>query len=122
MQKQRKLELKGISVLTIGLILIAFINNLHLLYFLAGFILVVSFLSPIVGSLIYKFWMKVTFVLGLIMPKILLAIIFYLFLFPLSLLSKIFKKSDALLLNNNKESTFIEINKTFIKQDFEKPW
>ena len=67
-------------------------------------------------------WMKLTWVLSLIVPNILLGAIFYLFLFPISMLSKLFGKSDPLLLKNNNNSTFTTEHKEFGKASFEKPW
>ena len=67
-------------------------------------------------------WMKLTWVLSLIVPNILLGAIFYLFLFPISMLSKLFGKSDPLLLKNNNNSTFTTEHKEFSKASFEKPW
>ena len=67
-------------------------------------------------------WMKLTWVLSLIVPNILLGAIFYLFLFPISMLSKLFGKSDPLLLKNSNNSTFTTEHKEFGKASFEKPW
>jgi hypothetical protein len=67
-------------------------------------------------------WMKLTWVLSLIVPNILLGAVFYLFLFPISILAKIFSKKDPLLLKNSQNSTYVLSNKAFGKQHFEKPW
>jgi hypothetical protein len=67
-------------------------------------------------------WLKLTWVLSLIVPNILLGGLFYLFLFPISVLSKIFGKKDPLLLKNSQSSTYATRNKTFSKSHFEKPW
>lgn len=66
-------------------------------------------------------WMKLSEILSKIVPSILLALVFYLFLFPISLLSKLFRK-DPLMLKNNHDSYFIDIDKEFSKTDLEKPW
>ncbi len=67
-------------------------------------------------------WMKLAWVLSLIVPKILLSVIFFLFLFPMALIANFFRKSDPLMLKNNVDSTFKETNKVFEKSSFEKPW
>lgn len=72
--------------------------------------------------LIEKLWFKLAYVLGLIIPNILLSIIFYIFLFPISIVSKIFKKDDLLKLKNTKSSSFILFDKSFDKNSFENPW
>ena len=72
--------------------------------------------------LIEKLWFKLAYLLGLIIPNILLSIIFYIFLFPISIFSKIFKKDDLLKLKNTKSSSFILFDKSFDKNSFENPW
>jgi ABC-type dipeptide/oligopeptide/nickel transport system permease subunit len=67
-------------------------------------------------------WMKLTWVLSLIIPNILLGAVFYLFLLPISVLAKIFGKKDPLLLRNSQSSTYVTSNKVFTKAHFEKPW
>lgn len=78
--------------------------------------------SPFLSRKVEFLWMKLTYFLGLIVPNILLGAIFYLFLFPIALLSKLFKKKDPLLLNNNHQSTYVMCNRTYAKSSFEKPW
>jgi len=75
-----------------------------------------------ISKLIEKFWFKLSFVLSLIIPNILLSIIFFLILTPIALLSKIFKAKSDFNRKNNKKSFFISINKTFKKESFEKAW
>jgi hypothetical protein len=66
-------------------------------------------------------WMKLANVMGYIVPNILLGLIFYLILFPISLLYRQFNK-DSLMLSNKHKSFFIEVNKTSNKKGFEKIW
>lgn len=79
-------------------------------------------LSPFLAQKIDWLWMKLAWLLGLVVPNILLGAIFYLFLFPVSLVAKLFGKGDPLLLKNNKNSTFTDENKVFDKKNFENPW
>jgi hypothetical protein len=67
-------------------------------------------------------WTKLSEILGLIVPKILLAAVFYLFLFPIAVLSKVFGKKDPLLLKNNCDSLFVTPKKAIDRASFEKPW
>jgi len=47
--------------------------------------------------------------------------VFFLFLFPISLFSKLFTK-DPLMLSNKYDSYFIDVNKEMNTKDFEKTW
>lgn len=77
--------------------------------------------SSYLSSLIETGLALITKVLGYITQTIFLAILFYLILFPISMLYKLFHK-DALMLSSKYESHFIEIKKDFEKETLEKPW
>ena len=66
-------------------------------------------------------WMKLAHILSYIMPSILLGIIFYLILFPISLISKLFTK-DPLMLSRKYSTYFVSIEKEFDKSSMEKLW
>ena len=67
-------------------------------------------------------WMKLAYILSLIVPNIILGIVFFLFLLPLSLLSRLFRKEDALVLKNNISSVYKTKNKEYDKAHFENMW
>jgi len=67
-------------------------------------------------------WKALTKLLGLIIQRLVLILIFFLILFPVAVAARIFAKRDPLQLSNNSSSTFTDINKTFEKSGFEKPW
>lgn len=81
-----------------------------------------SLLSSYIANQINFLWMKLTWLLSLIVPNIILSIVFFVFLTPMALLGKLFSKKDLLILKNNKNSTFIKSYKSFDKESFEKPW
>lgn len=66
-------------------------------------------------------WMKLARILGYIVQSILLSIIFYLILFPISLISRIFTK-DSLMLSNKYKTFFVNIEKKFDKKSMENIW
>jgi len=67
-------------------------------------------------------WMKLAWVLSLIVPNILLSIIFYGFLFPVALLSRVFGKRDPLLLKRPSASLWQTVDRTPDRESFEKTW
>lgn len=81
-----------------------------------------SLLSSYIANQINFLWMKLTWLLSLIVPNIILSIVFFVFLTPMALLGKLFSKKDLLILKNNKNSIFIKSDKSFDKESFEKPW
>lgn len=82
---------------------------------------VIGIISSFLSKKIERGWMKLAQLPGYIMPNILLSIVFFLFLFPISLLSKLFTK-DPLMLSKKYKTYFIEVNKKMDKESFEKIW
>ena len=83
---------------------------------------VIGIFSDALSIWIEKAWMKLAHILSLIVPNIILGVIFFLFLLPLSLLSKVFRKEDALVLKNNVNSVYKIKNKEYDKAHFENMW
>lgn len=82
---------------------------------------IIGIISPYLSKKIEWLWMKLADVLGMVVPKILLTLVFYLFLFPIALLYRIFNK-DTLMLSNKYNSYFIDVKKEFDKKSLEKTW
>ena len=82
----------------------------------------VGVLSTYLSQKIDWLWMQLTKVLALIMPNVLLTIVFYVFLFPFALLSRIFGAADALRLKNTSESVYRVSEKKYTPQSMEHPW
>lgn len=112
------------SVITIAvLLLIVFLyTNQYIVIWLALSLLLLNLLSTRFTMAIDFFWSKIIWVLGLIMPKIILTIIFFLILTPIALLSRIFGKKDILKLKNRYKSLFVDSNNQIDKSYFEKLW
>ena len=67
-------------------------------------------------------WFKISGLLGFVVPKLILTIIFFVVLFPVALLSRVFSKSNPLSLKNNKDSLFQHRHGSFEKSSFEDLW
>ncbi|MGC1632639.1 MAG: hypothetical protein WA749_11065, partial [Gelidibacter sp.] len=68
------------------------------------------------------FLTKTTYIIGQIVQKVTLTIVFFLILTPLALLSKIFGKKDIIMLKNNYDSTFLDRDEKIEKSYFNKLW
>lgn len=114
---------QGILAMVTGFtVLFLIFSKAWLLYIAAG-VGVVTLFSNSAAYFIYKYWMKLAQLLGAVNSKILLTIIFFLFLTPLSLLYRLLNK-DTLQLkkDTSKTSYFITRNHTYTKADLEKMW
>ena len=67
-------------------------------------------------------WMKLTWLLSLIIPRIILSLLFYLFLTPLALLSRIFGDGDPLQMKKPASSMFRVEEPLSGPTSFEKMW
>ena len=72
--------------------------------------------------LIERYWFKIAYLLSQIVPNILLTLIFFFLLTPLSILSKIFGSKTNFKSINNDSTVYKLINKSFDKKSFERTW
>jgi hypothetical protein len=93
-------------------------------YFLYAAILLTmgGFLSSSFVSFVDKTWMRLGWLLGQIIPRLLLSLIFYFILTPLALLSKLFGEKDPLQLRRPTNSLFKEATSLINKESFKKMW
>jgi hypothetical protein len=117
--KEKNLE--TMLTIAVGFIVLFFVfEKIWLLYIALGIGLIGMF-SDFLSSKISWAWYKLAEVLGMIVPKILLSIVFYLFLFPIALLSRIGSK-DPMKLKKGYTSYYSDRTTEFKKEDFEKTW
>lgn len=113
---------KTVLTITVGFLIIYIIGHQQWALYLSIIMGLMGISSTYLSEKIEWLWMKIGWLLGLIMPKILLSVIFYFILFPLATLTNLLKKDDPLLLKNKHNSTFKEVQKEFDPASFENPW
>ena len=110
------------------LVLIIALTILYLLYskvellYLSILLGIISISSSKITLYIHRTWMGIAKILSYIVPNILLTLIFFLILLPLSLFSKLFRNSDLLNIKKAPDSLWIKHDRIFSKDYFEKPW
>ncbi|MEL6923554.1 MAG: SxtJ family membrane protein [Bacteroidota bacterium] len=110
-----------ILVMVTGFLVLYFIFKAQWLITVAASVAVVSLVIPPVGRLIEKAWYKLAQVLGWINTRILLSIVFFLILFPIAWLTRLFGKV-SLQLKRPKDTVFTTRNHQYSKADFENMW
>lgn len=113
---------KTVLTITVGFLIIYMISHQRWAINVAAIIGLVGIFSAFLSEKIEWLWMKIGWLMGLIVPKILLSTIFYLILFPLAIVSNFFRSDDPLMLKNKTSSTFRDVQKEFNKANFENPW
>ncbi len=128
-QKEPQFEpAKTVLIITVGFVMAYLViwkrtevQHEWLLY-VAAFVGLGGFLSGFLADKINWLWTKLTWVLSMIVPNILMSLVFYLVLFPFALFSRILGKKDPLQLKNSSDSVFKTDEKAFDKKSFENPW
>lgn len=112
---------QNILVIVSGVLVFYFIFKIDYLLYAALIVGVGASLIPAFATAINWLWMKLALVLGWINTRILLSIIFYVFLFPISLVQRLFT-NDQLKLKQPGNSAFSERDHLYQKEDLENPW
>ena len=113
---------KTVLIITVGFVIVYMATKWTWAIKVSVLIGLLGLLSEYLAKKIDLFWMKLAWVLSLIIPNVLLTIIFYFFLTPLALLSRLFGKKNQLTLKNTERSLFNDHKIDFDKASFEKPW
>ncbi len=122
MKKIKTEPIKTILTISIGFLVVFLITDWKWAIYISLVVGLIGMFSPFLSKQVDFIWMKLAWVLSLIVPKVLLSLIFYGFLFPIATLSKLFGVKDPLMLKDNNESTFRTDEKVFEKSIFEKMW
>lgn len=110
-------------VISTGFMALGLIYKSDVLFYIALSVGISGILIPPFAKAITWFWFKLADLLGAVMPKIFLSILYYLFLTPLALLFRLFNK-DPLNLKRKSHSNSIweERNYKYQKDDLSNPW
>ena len=114
----------SLTVLTIvfGLLFFNYFLDNEIIFYVCLFLSGIGVLSYKSSIIIEKIWFKVSYILSQIIPNVLLSLIFFLILTPISLLSKLFNSHTNFNSYNNQNTTFKTQNKSFVKESFERAW
>jgi len=110
-----------ILIIVLGLLVLSYIFKTDTLVLIATLVGVLSLLVPIFGKGLEWGWFKLAEVLGWINTRLLLGIVFFVFLFPLALLSRLSKR-NTLKLKRSSGSVFTDRNHQYKKEDLENMW
>lgn len=113
---------KTVLTIVIGFLVIYAVTHFTWALWVAIVVGALGLLSSFLAQKIQDLWMGLSTVLSYIIPPILLSIIFYILLFPIALLSRLFGEKDPLQLRKTDKSLFKTVDKEFTKDTFEKTW
>lgn len=122
----REKELETILTLCVALVVIYFVTkeqHVYLLWITTALALVGMF-SKFLTTKISWAWLKLGEMMGAVMSKVILSAVFFVFLFPIALLSRVFNKGvDSLQLSKgNKTSYYFIRNHKYESKDLKNVW
>ena len=120
--KLKSNPIKTVLTITVGFLVVYLITKWQWALTVAGIIGLAGLFSDFLAQKVEWVWMKLTWVLSLIVPNILLSLLFFLFLFPIAVLTRLFGKKNLLQLKNTDTTTWIEDRKRFDAKSMENPW
>jgi len=118
----RKRNLEACLIIVTGLLIIYLIKNWTPLIIIAGLIGFVGIFLNKPASWITWLWYKLGDLLGKIIPKIILLIIYFLFLVPLAFFYRLFSKNESPFRTKVVSSMWIERGHSYSREDIIKPW
>ncbi len=119
---KREKNLETILTISTGLLILYLIFDVKLLLAFAIVISIVGLFLEFLSSRITWLWMNLAIFLGRINSKILLTLVFFIFLVPIAFVYRIFNK-DVLKLKRNKHGThYFNRDHEFSSKDFDNIW
>ena len=117
--EERKKHLETIIVLVLALIVIFWVSgNKYLLWGAFGLGAIGVFI-PWLAAKIHWAWMKLAHVMGYVMSKVMLTLVYVLVVVPMGIFSR---KKITMQLKTSGSSYFRERNYTYKKEDLENVW
>lgn len=113
---------KTVLLLALSGVVFYFIYRQDWILHVALVVGILGLISDKLSFYIDFFWRKLGWLLGLVVPKVILSIVFFIFLTPLAILSRIFGPKDPLDLTYKGGSLFKVVDKKYEKSHFEKMW
>lgn len=103
-------------------LIILFLSYKNVKFLYAALVIgAIALFIPALSRKIHDLWMKFAEVLGMVMNKVILGLVFFIFLVPVALLSRVFRK-NPLKVTKEKTSYFSERNFTYTKKSLEQLW
>jgi hypothetical protein len=119
----RRIEvIETVSVLALAALVIHLIWEIRWLVWLAMGLLVLTLTPNPLATLVAKLWLKLSELIGNVMSRVILSLIFFLLLTPLAVLYRFFSPEMAKsFFDRSSASTFRKAG-VCNRDDFQKPW
>lgn len=113
---------KTILVIVTGLLALAWIFDAPMLGKIALFVGVISVFIPAAARAIEWVWFKIALALGWVNSRVLLTVVYFLFLMPIAWISRLFTKDPLALRNHKRDTLYHTRNHVYTEKDLENIW
>jgi hypothetical protein len=119
---------KSLLVMVVGFLVLYFIagyfweKEIKTFLYISGAIGVLSLMSETISNLILKVWFKIAMILGWINTRIILGLVFFVFLTPFAWLQRLFVRKNYLSLKDSESTVFHTRNHQYKPEDFDNIW
>jgi hypothetical protein len=124
-KQTREKDLETILTICVFLVIFFFIGKAHHKYFLTLSVLLglIGMFSKFLTAKISWAWWKLSELMGAVMSRVILSLVFFLFLVPIAFLSRIFSKNNNLQLKKTVGGSYYTTrNHLFEAKDLENGW
>ncbi|HIP31135.1 MAG TPA: hypothetical protein EYG86_00085 [Crocinitomicaceae bacterium] len=111
---------RTVLTIVIGFLILHLLFQHQWLMYVAATVGLLGLTSTYLAQKIDFIWMKLGWLLSLIVPKIILGVVFFFILTPIALLYRAFKKDKAFKLKRSQKTVFVTTDKIFLKESFER--
>ncbi len=118
---ERKRQIETCLVIVTGLIVFYYIFDLDLLLKIAIGVGFIGAFIPSIAKWIDYAWYKLAEGMGYVMSRVLLSLVFFLFLFPIAFLYRL-TKNDTLQLKRKKDTYWTDRSHEYTAKDLENIW
>lgn len=115
-------RLKALLTITAGFLVLHLLFKKDAFLYVATGVAVVALVFPFAGKGIVWLWYKVAEILGWINSRILLTVVFFIFLLPISMAYKLTAKNPLQLKKKKNKSLYNTRNHLYKKEDFKFLW
>lgn len=121
MKTEKEKALETLLVLSGAFVILFWKTDKKIFLLLALIFVFIGIASPWLAGKISWVWLKFAELLGAVMSKVILGLVFFLFLTPISFLYRLFK-NDSLSLKKKNDSYYTKRDHLYINKDLENTW
>lgn len=122
-KNQRLQELETLGVLAAFFLILNVTTHSQTFAYVSLTLLVIGLFVKPLAAVVSRLWLKFAEVIGTFNSKVILSLVFYVFLTPIAFLFRIFTKDPLMLKPEKNMVTFYtERNHTYTRNDLDKMW